>query len=335
MKQQQLNLKDNNSQQELEEIRFKINSQDNSLNDFKTSIERTISVLCEKQKDLCEKQKDQSIEINNLQRRNDILQETLNIKNQDISNLMRSQRDCNDILLSSQEVQKRNNEVKANETLNIKNQDISNLSLKLDNFMNSQKESNEILLSSQEVQKRNNEVNLNKTNETLNSMNLVIEANSKKIEENRVNINNNDLLIKSNIEKINNLNQNYNSNNREILLLNDSLTYVTNAIPKEVLISTKFANNYDQSALELSYNGKTMKKKITNNAWNGIYCHDKVIFNNTIHEFSLQINSVSANAKIRIGFSVGGLDKIGGLVPKAQSWGVHLNEEHIFPLNFT
>ena len=121
--------------------------------------------------------------------------------------------------------------------------------------------------------------------EIQNSQAELIERNSRKISENS-------MLIINNEDKLSNLSQNLNQNNQELSNLNDVMKA---NFPKEVVLNATchdFNNNY----FSVTNNGKTIKKiGNTNGVWDGFYCKDRVIFDNTIHEFSMQIQSLNQN----------------------------------------
>jgi len=80
---------------------------------------------------------------------------------------------------------------------------------------------------------------------------------------------------------------------------------IIDIIDKISKIDTSFdSKNNKNNIFKFSNNNKNLLKISKNECWNGIFCVDKIIINEGIFEFSIQINFCESYADIAIGFAI-------------------------------
>ena len=98
---------------------------------------------------------------------------------------------------------------------------------------------------------------------------------------------------------------------------------INSSLPKEVLINSTI-NEFEKSYFQVT-NNKTIKKIGNSGGWDGVYLKDKIVFDGTIKEHSIKIDTINTSGHLMLGFALPGLNKAGGLFAKANSWLLYLN----------
>lgn len=155
----------------------------------------------------------------------------------------------------------------------------------------------------------------------LDSVKITSRSNEEKLNELLANYDELREHLMINSDKINVHDEALTLNNQQVVTITDTLN--TN-FPKEVLINTVF-HDFNNAYFTVSNEGKTIRKHSHDSVWDGIYCRDRVVFNNSIQEFSMKIDNVTANSYIMIGFAISGLSKDFGMYTKTNSWMFYLS----------
>ena len=175
------------------------------------------------------------------------------------------------------------------------------------------------------IESRDN--SLNKVNkelsEKLNEVNISLETFSRKIkqyenitEENSKRIEQYENKTEENCKRID-------EDKLIIEKLIKEISDINSSLPKEVLINSTI-NEFEASYFQVT-NNKTIKKIGNSGAWDGVYLKDKIVFDGTIKEHSIKIDTINTSGHLMLGFALPGLNKAGGLFAKANSWLLYLN----------